>query len=477
MKSLWYLSFLLGSATAARLGKHEEEEASFADQLEVVEEGELSDDEWAGPTEQRRKYVKSKMDIEHRVVDQFIHKAADLQEVGLGNPKVAFLFLTMSDFPWLKAWEAFFQDAWKKDYSIYVHRAALKDAAQRQAQPLPLAKYGAIEVPWVQTGWCALFGVEVASLFHAMQDPANLQFVFVSDSSVPLKPFAYVHKELALNSPETSKICLASGAYFNKARTEFAKQEASQACVFRDFLRGINPRAMKHHQWAVFSRAHAKMIIQYAKEALKIYEDVWLQAAPDIKNAAEGCSDEAVPLIALLHALDAKGESTGNTWLDLTRLGVEQNCLTFVRWRNCFVGTQLDLSTPFAALKTVWNNLNEVLNLDNIDLQKSALKRELNGFPHAFDNITGSYLETLMDQNFMFARKFHTGAQVLETDPDYGTLFGVFTPFDKAPVEAQPLAEVLPRLWSRLDLEKAQKSPWSRLEKSGKPGPLKQPNP
>ena len=72
--------------------------------------------------------VKSKMDIEHRVVDQFIHKAADLQEVGLGNPKVAFLFLTMSDFPWLKAWEAFFQDAWKKDYSIYVHRAALKDA-------------------------------------------------------------------------------------------------------------------------------------------------------------------------------------------------------------------------------------------------------------------------------------------------------------------------------------------------------------
>lgn len=129
--------------------------------------------------------VKSKMDIEHRVVDQFIHKAADLQEVGLGNPKVAFLFLTMSDFPWLKAWEAFFQDVSKKDYSIYVHRAALKDAAQRQAQPLPLAKYGAIEVPWVQTGWCALFGVEVASLFHAMQDPANLQFVFVSDSSVP----------------------------------------------------------------------------------------------------------------------------------------------------------------------------------------------------------------------------------------------------------------------------------------------------
>lgn len=157
----------------------------------------------------------------------------------MGNPKVAFLFLTMSDFPWLKVWEAFFQDASKKDYSIYVHRAALKDAAKRKAQPLPLAKYGAIEVPWVQTAWCALFGVEVASLFHAMQDPTNVQFVFISDSSVPLKPFNYVYKQLALNFPETSKICLASGAYFTEAKKEFVKQEAKRACVFRDFLRGI----------------------------------------------------------------------------------------------------------------------------------------------------------------------------------------------------------------------------------------------
>ena len=262
------------------------------------------------------------MDIEHRVVEQFIPKAADLWALSMGSPKVAFLFLTMSEFPWLEAWEAFFEDASKKDYSIYVHRAALKDAAQRQAQPLPLAKYGAIEVPWVQTAWCALFGVEVASLFHAMTDPANQQFVFVSDSSVPLKPFAYVYKELALNSPETSKICLASEAYFKGAKKEFVKQEAKRSCVFRDFLRGINPRAMKHHQWAVFSRAHSKMIIQYAKEALKIYEDVWLQAAPDIKNNAEGCSDEAVPLIALLHALDAKGESTGaKKWESQRRWG------------------------------------------------------------------------------------------------------------------------------------------------------------
>lgn len=124
----------------------------------------------------------------------------------------------------------------------------------------------------------------------------------------------------------------------------------------------------------------------------------------------------------ILHPRDFEDMVPGNTWLDLTRLGVEQNCLTFVRWRNCFVGTQLDLSTPLADVNALWKNIDEVLGVDNIDLQKSELKRELNGFPHAFDNITGIYLETLMEQNFMFARKFHTGAQV-----DYGTEFGVFS--------------------------------------------------
>ena len=45
------------------------------------------------------------------------------------------------------------------------------------------------------------------------------------------------------------------------------------------------------------------------------------------------------PLLAIglpcWRAFGARNRSSGNTWLDLTRLGVEQNCLTFVRWRNC----------------------------------------------------------------------------------------------------------------------------------------------
>lgn len=253
-------------------------------------------------------FVRKMLAFENNVVEPFLPLADALKELGpsnKSNAKVAFLFLAKTNLPWEHLWHHFFQDAKNGSYSIYVHRAALKDDAERKAHELPLSNYGAIEVPWVKTAWCALFGVEVASLYAAMQDPDNVQFVFVSDSTVPLKPFNYVHRELASNSPTTSKICLASPQ---------PKNDNARSCYFRDFLRKVNPRAMKHHQWAVFNRPHAKLIVKYAKEALNIYEDVWLKAAPDLKRGAEGCSDEAVPLIALLHALQVEDKSTGMAW-------------------------------------------------------------------------------------------------------------------------------------------------------------------
>ncbi|CAE7574125.1 BC10, partial [Symbiodinium pilosum] len=188
---------------------------------------------------------------------------------------------------------------------------------------LPLEQFGAIRVPWVRTAWCALFGVEVATLFEALKDPTNAQFVFVSDSTVPLKNFSYVHKELMQVAPQSSKVCLAEPARFALAKTEMMKQESLRKCFFRDFLRGINPRALKHHQWLTLTRRHAAAVVVHAEDALNIYEDAWLQAAPDL-DIGEGCSDEAVPVIALLASLTSKGQSSGNTWTDLTRLGVEQ---------------------------------------------------------------------------------------------------------------------------------------------------------
>ena len=304
---------LITLACAERLSKYRTDDIAQAAQARYAQAESMegnSSVKWFTPS--RMEYVKSKMAIEYEVIKPFTSKADSLQvELASGTPKVAFLFLTMKDFPWQELWDKFFHDAPKDQYSIYIHRALLKDQEQRMAHWLPLGQYGPIEVPWVRTAWCALFGVEVASLFEAMKDPLNVQFVFVSDSSVPLKPFSYVYNELARNSPQTSKICLASRASSGQAKVEFTKQEAKRSCFFRDFLRDINPRTMKHHQWAVFNRPHAWKIVKYAEEALTVYEVAWLNAAPDMDVTAEGCSDEAVPLTALLYSLDVEKKSTG----------------------------------------------------------------------------------------------------------------------------------------------------------------------
>lgn len=91
-------------------------------------------------------------------------------------------------------------------YAIYLHRA------RRDVKTFgfggwgvpwsatPLSRWGAVELPHVETRWCALFGVEVALLARALEDPHNQrpgegntkherlrQFVFVSHNTVPLK--------------------------------------------------------------------------------------------------------------------------------------------------------------------------------------------------------------------------------------------------------------------------------------------------
>lgn len=423
------------------------------------------------PSEVRLAYVAEKIGIELEVVSQFTSAAETIEVDPQPRPekqKVAFLFLAMTDLLWNQLWENFFATATPGDYSIYVHRAAAKfqDPQARKEQDLPLAKFGAIEVPWVKTAWCALFGVEVASLTAALQDPANTQFVFVSDSTVPLKRFDYIYKQLIVNSPSTSKFCVAEPAQYREAQVQMAIQEAKRSCVFLDYLRNINPRVLKHHQWAVLARQHAAAVVRQAIPALELYKATWPYAATDIPGGlGEGCSDESVPLTALLYDLEVKGKSTNNTWIDLTRLGVEMNCLTYVNWRNCFADTELSTSNLYSDLVSLFKNKGEVLKVIggmiqpelDFDFLSTALKRDLNGFPTAFQTVDEAYLRKMVSHGFMFARKFNTGMTV------------------KVGMSEVPLEEILPRLWDGVDEHKAQSLTWSHVATTGNPSSLGKP--
>jgi len=421
----------------------------------------------ASLAEKRFNYMAEKLQVDREVVRKF--SVPSVLPSWPGSPQVAFLFMTVDGLDFEDVWDRFFGDASLSGaYSIYIHRASGRQSSGLRfaerfsgwgmpwSASLPLSRWGAIEIPQVETRWCALFGVEVALLARALQDPHNQQFVFASHNTVPLKSFDYVHKQLALGSPGTSKFCFAEVAFHKLATSETIRNELRRTCVFRDFIRSISPRTLKHHQWVVLSREHAEIVVRRAEEALMVWRDSWVQAAPDLLHMGEGCSDESVPIDALLYDLEQTERSTGNTWADLTRLGVEQQCLTYVLWRHCFADTHLDHS------ETIARDLDIVLKHGKLSMLtdrqfnffKSALKRELNGYPAVFDALSLEYVWKLVQEGFMFARKFVKGIQVKIGEVLY------------------PLAEVLPALWDTVDDFNASQRVWSRLSIEGKPKPI-----
>jgi len=411
---------------------------------------------------ERLAYVAQKMTLERSVVNQFAARVAD--DFGVGKdadaPKVAFLFMVEKDLQQPKLWVEFFKDAPRDQFSIYIHQSSEKET--EQPPQLPLSEFGAARVPWVRSSWCALFGVEVASLITAMDgDPGNVQFVFAGDSTVPFKSFEYVHKQLVVKTPKTSKFCLATAAKWLNSRDEMASSEVTEGCIFKDFLRMHNPRVMKHHQWMILSREHAATVVKRATKALEIFEEAWLKAAPDIRNAADGCSDESVPLTALLADVDLEGKSTGNTWADLARIGVELQCATFVAWRHCFQGSELSLDHGYwTNMSTYLNHPGELLTMlmsdGHFDFMKSSFKMAFNGFPHVFNEVDHSYLKRLVvNEGFMFARKF---GDVVNVKSDFG--------------QKEDILKVLPALWNEKPIGNPEERTWIHLETKGMPGPL-----
>lgn len=412
----------------------------------------------------KSRYIDVKLKQDRRALDSLdIDEALSNTKLGnsLSHPrhkKVAFLFMLMDDLDWPQVWNHFFADAKPHQYSIYVHRA---NATFPMEDLKLVSRWGAIDVPRVPNSWCALMGVEVALILAALKDPFNAQFVFVSHDTVPLKGFSYIHSELAVESPDTSKFCLVDQPTHKKFVQEEVMNEITRHCLYRDFYTKVNPRTPKHHQWAVLSRSHAVTVARRAKDGLDYWEPTWRSAASDLQNMGEGCSDEAVPLATLLLDLEQSNESTGDTFEDLEKLGVEQQCLTLVHWHNCFGRTELELPKPelmtsYKELLFFFKHLDEILRFlepGDYDWLQSPFKLLTNEFPHSFTNTTLMYLNKVAKHHgFMFARKFPPGLQLLDEK-------------DKQ----VRLSDVLPKLWRQVNETEAKQRVWSRNSLAGHP--------
>mmetsp|Transcript_24311 Transcript_24311/g.51797 ORF Transcript_24311/g.51797 Transcript_24311/m.51797 type:complete len:459 (+) Transcript_24311:180-1556(+) len=360
-------------------------------------------------------------------------------------PKVAFIFLTYKGLQLPSVWDAFFADAPKHAYTIYVHQARRKDANTTE---LPLTKYGAVRIPQTESAWCAVLGLEVHALTTALNDDhANSQFVFLGDSTVPLKPFEYVQKKLVVDSPDKSKFCLASPSPKKTLYEEFAMDP--KFCLFNDFLTLYNPRVVKHHQWMVLSREHAGSLVSHALDGLSMFEKAH-NSMPSSMTGVGGCSDEVVPLTTLLQKFQQDGKSTGDATKDMELMGVEHYCTTFVGWMHCLRNTPLSLCDIDSGISTG----SKPTLLETVeDLEDDPEAKDV---PHKFREIDYDYLAQLVrGESFLFARKFVADAIV------------------KGPKgrssEVVSLASILPAMWKEPAEPTREQRIWTSLDTLGQP--------
>eukprot|EP00746_Dinoflagellata_sp_MGD_P164624 gnl/MRDRNA2_/MRDRNA2_93347_c0_seq1.p1 gnl/MRDRNA2_/MRDRNA2_93347_c0~~gnl/MRDRNA2_/MRDRNA2_93347_c0_seq1.p1 ORF type:complete len:645 (+),score=121.62 gnl/MRDRNA2_/MRDRNA2_93347_c0_seq1:132-2066(+) len=155
------------------------------------------------------------------------------------QPRVYFLFMVGDDIPNAELWRAFFANAGEEEWSAYVH-------CKSGCSPSIMAKLpGAHAVDMVKTYYCHdLVTAMVQLLRFSIKDGGhdNDKFVFVSDSTLPVKPFEEV--SAALHEHQESDFCIFPSDHW--AEADFENQRA--------YL-------IKHQQWVVLNREHAGLMV------------------------------------------------------------------------------------------------------------------------------------------------------------------------------------------------------------------------
>ncbi|KAK7271647.1 hypothetical protein RJT34_27723 [Clitoria ternatea] len=161
-------------------------------------------------------------------------------------PKIAFLFIARNRLPLEMVWDAFFRGGNDK-FSIFVHSRPgflLNKVTARSAYFLNRQVNDSIQVEW---GEASMIEAERVLLQHALNDPLNDRFVFLSDSCIPLYNFSYIYD------------------YIMSTSTSFVDS-------FADTKEGrYNPKMdpiipvynwRKGSQWTVLTRKHAKVVVE-----------------------------------------------------------------------------------------------------------------------------------------------------------------------------------------------------------------------
>jgi len=246
---------------------------------------------------------------------------------------VAFMFMSNNGIRHDAIWEKWFlsgnnnsenDNEFEERASIYVHAT---DADSLRISPSLSPFFNERVIPGVQTEYYKnLLDAMLQLVLYAHSDPQNTHFVFVSDSSIPLKTFDEVYSELVNDT--TSRFCLRPNERAHDMWGRFP---------------GLDMPPEYHREsemWSSMSRSHVSEIIKHLNSDLLVW-----QRANTVRNMASHGPYGGAPDETFLPTLLQKviGTSAFNTCHGRVKETNEEDsktdkymgcCPTFVEWSD-----------------------------------------------------------------------------------------------------------------------------------------------
>jgi len=306
------------------------------------------------------------------------------------TPRVYFLFLAVDKVSNLQVWNDFFAAAPPDQYRAFVH--CKLDACVQQVQGSKLVVVGT-----VPSYYCTdLVSPMNQLLNYALQDDVHLgpgnpsdKFAFVSDSTLPAKPFATIYDTLHMR--QGSDFCVFPS-------NEWADIPGPQGLQI----------AVKHHQWVTLNRPHAEKALKLWGEGhfhnfmtqFKMNAESYSAANNSFAdNRNFGCLDEfwyMATLYGPLTHLGAQDQMVSLSMFETGQLmisaqaGWQGECDTFVMWSQYL---HTPGHNPFYEFHST---------LDAMSMPHGGNSAR----PGWWDTITTTGLKAIRHSSFLFMRKF-----------------------------------------------------------------------
>lgn len=319
------------------------------------------------------------------------------------RPRVFFLFLTIAGLNRMDIWNAFFANQDPGLYRAFIHCKESHVCGTSLATWNP---FGMSQVSTVQSSYCTdLVSPMVHLLSSAMLESATPadKFVFVSESTLPTKPFNVVYHTLMVN--QESDFCVYPKDHWIQLKLKV----------------GFNALIVKHSQWVVLNQAHARAMVERwpsvkADQVSRPWKvPAWssTRQSPYGKVAAPPtlalpmCIDEWDIFATAYGALLDKGQyqevmpsfSNGPLHLQNPNRAEQGTCWTFAFWDR----TQ---ASPFRRL------IDEVFSDSRTHI--SCYPNCQSFHPAEFVTISDHSVSVLRKSPFLFARKFSQQALTLQ---------------------------------------------------------------